>query len=285
MTAHSSPLVSQNVRNAGVVLFCVLLVLGWAWVDLKMGTEVALSVFYLIPIVLCAWFVHESAGIAVSLLSGVLAAYDTEVLSGLIYRSPWVGIWASASRLIFFLFTVWLVGRLRRNMESIRQMAMTDSLTGVYNARAFFDFLQKEMERSRRYQRPISLMYLDLDNFKAINDTLGHQAGNSALENLAGALKASLRSTDIVARLGGDEFAVLLPETAQEAARAITGRAEENIVREMAVHHWPLTFSAGVATCRQNFCTADELIRTADDLMYQMKRSGKNGILFQPTGG
>jgi diguanylate cyclase (GGDEF)-like protein len=251
---------------------------------MQMGTEVALSVFYLIPIVLCAWFVNESAGLTISLLSGGLAAYDTEVLSGLIYRNLWVGIWASVSRLIFFLLTVWLVGRLRRNMESIRQLAMTDSLTGVYNARAFFDFMQKEIERSRRYKRPISLMYLDLDNFKTINDTLGHQAGNSALESVAGALKASVRMTDIVARLGGDEFAILLPETAAEDARAITTRAEENMVREMKANHWPLTYSAGVSTCDKDICTAEELIRVADDLMYQVKRSGKNGILFQVPG-
>jgi diguanylate cyclase (GGDEF)-like protein len=281
MNIHSSPLVSRRIRSTVVLLLCLLLTLGWGWVDLQMGTEVALSVFYLVPIVLCAWYVHESAGVAVSLLSGALAAYDSEVLTGLIYRNLWVGIWASTSRLIFFLVTVWLVGRLRRSLESIRQLAMTDSLTGVYNARAFFDFLQKEMERSRRYKRPISLMYMDLDNFKTINDSHGHQAGNTALEGVARALKDSVRLTDIVARLGGDEFAVLLPETEAEAARAITARAEENVRAEMTSHRWPLTFSAGVATCREDFCTADELIQKADDLMYQKKRSGKNGILFQ----
>ncbi len=281
MNAHSSPFVSRTVRNTVLLLVCIFFILVWAWIDMQMGTEVALSVFYLIPIVLCAWFINEGAGAAVSLLSGALAAYDTELLSGLIYRNLWVGIWAGTSRLIFFLFTAWLVGRLRRSMESIRQLAMTDSLTGVYNARAFFDFLQKEMERSRRYKRPISLMYVDLDNFKTINDSLGHQAGNSVLESVAGALKASVRLTDIVARLGGDEFAVLLPETEDEAARAITARAEENVLREMTAHRWPVTFSAGVSTCRKDSCTADELIRVADDLMYQQKRSGKNGILFQ----
>jgi diguanylate cyclase (GGDEF)-like protein len=284
MNIHSSPHASRRIRNAVLLLLSSFLVLGWAWVDFEMGTEVALSVFYLVPIVLCAWFVHESAGAAMSLLSGAIAAYDTEVLSGLIYRNVWVGIWASVSRLIFFLVAVWLVGRLRRNLGSIRQMAMTDSLTGAYNARAFIDFLQKEMERSRRYKRPISLMYLDLDNFKTINDTFGHQIGNSVLENVAATLKASVRLTDMVARLGGDEFAVLLPETAEEAARAIAARAEENMIREMKAHRWPLTFSAGVAVCREDYCTADELIRVADDLMYQVKRSGKNGILFQTPG-
>jgi diguanylate cyclase (GGDEF)-like protein len=281
MSIGSSPHPSQNVQKGLLFLLSILLVLGLGWIDVQMGTEVALTVFYLIPIVVSTWFVNENAGVAVSLAGGVLAAYDSEVLSGLIYRDFMIGAWATLSRLVFFLGTVWLVGELHRSMESIRKMAMTDSLTGVYNARAFFDFLQKEVERSHRYKHPISLMYLDLDNFKMINDTLGHRIGNSALEIVAGTLKNSVRSTDIVARLGGDEFAVLLPETEQEAARAIAERAQENMVKGMKVNHWPLTFSVGLSTCREELCTADELIQVADDLMYQVKRSGKNGILYQ----
>jgi diguanylate cyclase (GGDEF)-like protein len=280
MNTRPSPSASRRVRTLLLLILSFLLVLFWAWVDFRMGTEVAMSAFYLIPIVLAAWFVHESAGIAVSILGAGLATYNTEVLSGLIYRNFWIGVWAALSRLFFFLVTVWLTGRLRRNMESIRRMAMTDSLTGVYNARAFFDFLQKEVERSRRYQRPLSLMYLDLDNFKSINDTLGHQAGNSVLGGVAGTLKASVRLTDIVARLGGDEFVVLLPETGSDSARTIVERARENVVRDMSTRGWPLTFSAGVTTCWKDFCSADEMIRTADDLMYRVKRSGKNGILY-----
>jgi diguanylate cyclase (GGDEF)-like protein len=284
MNIPSSPYASWRMRTALFAVLCLLMVILMGWIDIILSPDVALYVFYLVPIVISAWFVSEGAGAAISLLSGGLAAYDSEVLSGLINRNFWIGIWAIVSRLIFFLFTVWLVGRLRRSMESIRQMAMTDSLTGVYNVRAFLDFTEREMERSRRYRRPISLIYLDLDNFKGINDTFGHQAGNTALGIVAGVLKASVRLTDIVARLGGDEFAVLLPETAEEAACAIAERAREGMVREMNTKGWPLTFSVGVATCRKELCTVDELIQIADDLMYRVKRSGKNGILFQIPG-
>jgi hypothetical protein len=171
MNSRSSPDVPRRLQTALLLVFCFCAVLFLGWVDIQSGPEVALYVFYLVPIVAATWFVNEGAGAALSLLSGGLAAYDTEVLSGLIGRSPLTGIRAVISRLIFFLFAVWLVGRLRRSMKSIRTMAMTDSLTDVYNARAFFDFLEKEMARSRRYKRPTSLMYLDLDNFKTINDT------------------------------------------------------------------------------------------------------------------
>jgi diguanylate cyclase (GGDEF)-like protein len=278
MNIRSSPRASPRLRNTLLVISCLLTAVLLGWIDINLSPEVALSVFYLVPIVAATWFVHESAGVAVSFLCGGLAAYDTELLSGLLNHNFWIGLWASASRLIFFLIAVWLVGRLRRNMGSIRQLAMTDSLTGVYNARAFFDFLEKEMARSRRYGRPTSLMYLDLDNFKSINDTFGHQVGNTALEVAAGTLKNSVRAADIVARLGGDEFAVLLPETDEEDARTIAERARENLVRETGLKHWPLTFSVGLSTCRDEFCTVDELIQVADDLMYQVKRSGKNGI-------
>ncbi len=284
MDSRSSPEVPRRLRTAILLVLCFGAVLFLGWVDIRSGPEVALYIFYLIPIVIASWLVSEYAGAGLSILSGGLAAYDTEVLSGLIGRSPWIGIWASLSRLIFFLFAVWLVGRLRRSMESIRRMAMTDSLTEVYNARAFFDFLEKEMARSRRYKRPTSLMYLDLDNFKTINDTFGHQIGNSALEIVAATLKNSVRLTDIVARLGGDEFAVLLPETAEDDARAIAQRARENMAREMTARRWSLTFSVGLSTCRDELCTADELLRNADDLMYQVKRSGKNGILNRVMG-
>ncbi len=249
-----------------------------------MESEVVLPVFYLIPIAMAAWYVHEGAGVALSLVCAAFAAYDAEIQSGVLSGNAWIGIWAIASRLVFFLFTVWLIGRLRRTMESIRQMAMTDSLTEVYNARTFFDLLQREMARNRRYRRPLSLIYMDVDNFKSINDSLGHQTGNSVLTTVAMVLKESVRRMDIVARLGGDEFSVLLPETDEAAARKTVERVQENLLREAGAQGWKVTVSVGTVTYYRMDCTADDIIRKADDLMYQVKRGGKNGALYAVIG-
>ena len=206
MSEPSSPLRPRWVRNAFFLLLSLLLDCLWGWIDYRTGSEVVLPVFYLIPIAISVWYVHEAAGIAVSLLCAAFAAYGEEIQTGILSGNALVGVWAIASQLAFFLFTVWLLGRVRRTMESIRQMAMTDSLTEVYNVRTFFDLLQKEMARSRRYRRHLSLVYLDVDNFKSINDTLGHQTGNSALETVAAVLRESVRRMDIVARLGATNF-------------------------------------------------------------------------------
>jgi diguanylate cyclase (GGDEF)-like protein len=280
MTYQSSPPRLRRFQSAFFLSLSVFLASLWGWIDYQTESEVVLSIFYLIPVAIAAWYVHEGAGIAVSLLCAFFAGYDTEIQSGVFSQNPWVGGWAITSRLVFFLLTVWLVGRLRRTMASIRQMAMTDSLTGVYNARTFFDLLQKEMARSRRYRRPLSLVYLDVDNFKTVNDTLGHQTGNIVLSTVAAALRESVRRMDIVARMGGDEFSMLLPETGEDAARKMVERAQENLLREAGKKGWPVTVSIGVATFHCVDCTADDIIRKADDLMYQVKRSGKNGILY-----
>jgi diguanylate cyclase (GGDEF)-like protein len=237
-------------------------------------------VFYLIPVALAAWYVNEAAGVAVAILCAGFAAYGTEIQPGLLAHSPWIGLWGIASRLFFFLFAVWLVGRQRRTMDTIRTLATTDSQTGVYNARTFFDMLQKEIARSRRYGRPLSLIYLDIDNFKTVNDSYGHQTGNSVLWATAAGLLQSVRRTDIVARLGGDEFSILLPETDEAAARTTVARVRENLGRETAQKGCGVTVSIGAVTYNVLDCTADDIIRTADDLMYLVKRGGKDGARF-----
>lgn len=276
-----SPSPARNAfREASILVFCLALTLVLGWLDFIASTEVVLSVFYLIPIVIAVWFVGERAALAVSLLAGGLAAYDTEVLSGVLERNAWIAVWAIVSRLVFFLFAAWLVGRQRRSMESIRRMALTDSLTGAYNARAFFELLHKEMERSRRFHHPLSLMYLDVDDFKTINDTLGHQTGNSVLGSIAASLQESVRRMDVVARLGGDEFSVLMPETGDAAVRSTVERVQETLSRKLGTKGWPVTISIGAVTYQRMDCTADDIIRKADDLMYQVKRTGKNGVRY-----
>jgi diguanylate cyclase (GGDEF)-like protein len=280
MNAHSSPVRSRWIRNVLFLLLSLSLTLLWGWIDYQTHSEVVLSVFYLIPIVIAAWYVHDSAGIGISMLCAAVAGYDSEIQSGVFSRTAWIGLWAMASRLAFFVFAAVLIGRLRRTMESIRHMAMTDSLTGTYNPRTFFDLLQKEMVRARRYKRPLSLLYLDLDNFKSVNDSFGHQTGNTVLETVAGVLIDSVRGTDLVARMGGDEFSVLLPETGEDAVRTTVARVQTILLQKARKERWPLTVSIGAVTYHCLNCTTDDVIRRADDLMYQVKREGKNGVRY-----
>jgi diguanylate cyclase (GGDEF)-like protein len=280
MNIPSSVPLRPRFRTALFLLLSLSLTCLWEWIDYRTESEIVLSVFYLIPIGIAAWYIGEGAGIAVSLLSAAFAGYDTEIQSGLFSRSAWIGVWGIASRMVFFLLTAWLLGRLRRTMESIRRMAMADSLTNVYNARAFIEFLRREIDRSRRYKHPLSLIYLDLDNFKDVNDTYGHQTGNLVLTTVAAVLRQSVRRMDIVARLGGDEFSVLLTESDEKAAHATVERIRKKLIREAEKEHRTITVSIGAVTYHCLDCTPDDVIRKADDLMYQVKRSGKNGALF-----
>jgi len=168
--------------------------------------------------------------------------------------------------------------RLRRS----EALSVTDDLTQLYNSRYLNQVLRREAKRASRSGRPLSLLFLDLDGFKGINDSHGHQAGSRALVEAAAVIRRCARETDIVARFGGDEFAIVLPDTGSEGAAAVGDR-----VRERISAHWflegnglrlRLTASVGVATLPDVAASAEELVRAADMAMYQVKDSGKNGV-------
>ena len=145
-------------------------------------------------------------------------------------------------------------------------------------SRAFAEFSQREMDLSRRHKRPFTLAYIDLDNFKMINDRFGHNLGDKLLHLAVETIKGSLRTTDVVARLGGDEFAMLLPETPQEVAHVVVTNLRKGLLEEMRQKQWPITFSIGVLTCQVVPPTVDALVYRVDELMYLVKREGKDGI-------
>ena len=138
--------------------------------------------------------------------------------------------------------------------------------------------VQKEIGRLQRYKRQFTVAYVDLDNFKTVNDQFGHSKGDELLRIVANTARNQLRDTDVVARLGGDEFALLLPETGQEDARVVIAKIQRSFLSEMRNNGWPVTLSIGVLTCIEMPGTADELIKMADKLMYSVKNNGKNAI-------
>ena len=241
------------------------------------GYEIEFSLFYVIPVSFVTWFTNRSLGVIASLVSAVVWL-GTDAASGHSYPQLFAPLWNTFIRLSFFVIIALLLSALRRAMEHEAQSARTDSLTGAVYSRAFYELLRREIDRLERYGRFFTLVYIDLDNFKAVNDQFGHVAGDQALWSVADFIRGHIRRTDIAARLGGDEFAVLLPETHQEVARVAVSSLRLGLLEEMRQKQWPVTFSIGVLTCQAAAPAVDALARMADELMYAVKREGKNGV-------
>lgn len=160
-------------------------------------------------------------------------------------------------------------------LNAIAEHAATDELTGLYNRRAFERALAREVERSRRYGVCASLLLLDLDGFKSLNDTHGHPAGDRVLRYVAAMMCRHLRATDVPCRLGGDEFAVILCDTPQAEALAVAERIRADVERAFA--RAAVTVSAGVASVPTHAATAEKLLASADGALYAAKRGGRNG--------
>ena len=169
-----------------------------------------------------------------------------------------------------------------RQLYSCVRSSVTDDLTQLYNSRYLDQALHRETKRATRSGRPLSLLFVDLDGFKSINDAHGHLHGSRALVEAAAVIRKSARETDLVARFGGDEFALVLPETGVEGAQAVGDRIRERL----AAHEFlsseglsiRLSASVGLATLPDVSMTAEGLLQAADRAMYWVKDHGKNGI-------
>jgi len=167
-------------------------------------------------------------------------------------------------------------------LKRAEELSVTDDLTQLYNSRYLNLVLRRETKRASRSGRPLSLLFIDLDGFKAVNDTHGHLYGSRALVEASGLIRSSARETDVVSRFGGDEFAIVLPDTGGEGAYAVGERVRDRVAGYSFLAddglNLHLTASVGVATLPDVAASADELVAAADKAMYQVKDSGKNGI-------
>jgi diguanylate cyclase (GGDEF)-like protein len=264
-------------------LFWVLTGIGLAFslgiVDFLTGYEFAFSLFYLVPISLVGW----NAGQRPALLTAAVSAvtwFLADIASGNIYTNPIIPLWNTIIRLGFFLIVVALLSTLKNAFQVQQDLARLDYNSGAVNARYFYELTQLEISRAQRYRFPLTLAYIDLDNFKFINDSLGHSVGDQVLLRVTQIVREQTRSSDIFARLGGDEFALLLPEINQTEVKIALSRVFSNLLAGMQDNGWPVTFSIGVATFLTPPPSVDEMVKTADQAMYSIKAGTKNGISF-----
>lgn len=262
-----------------ILLISLELIILLGMLDYATGYEISFSLFYLIPVSLAAWFVGRRPGLLISTASALIW-YATNTLAGESYSNNLIPFWNSATRLGFFLAVTVLLSRLRQAMDQERELSHTDYLTGAMNSRAFYNLAEYEIKKSERFHRPLTIVYIDLDNFKQINDRYGHSTGDIVLKTVVQKIKNNVRATDILARLGGDEFALLLPETNQENAHNIVTRLQGILTEEMLRCQWRITFSMGVLTCTDPPAGLNEILHQVDELMYSAKNNGKNAICF-----
>ncbi len=256
-----------------VMLTAVLLALP-ALLDLLFVDEAA-RVLFVVPVVLAACFFGLTGGFvagmaAVSISAGVdwLQATRPSPVGAVIALFSWS-------------FLAWATLSLRQSLRRSAALASRDVLTQLANASAFRSLLGREIRRSERHAHPFVLGYLDLDDFKTINDAWGHAAGDAVLRAVGGALRSSIRMTDFAARLGGDEFAVLLPETGASGASRFFERLVQAIVHEVEVGQgFRVAMSVGVVAFELSPHDADEALSIADRCMYAAKERGGETLVF-----
>lgn len=253
------------------------------FIDYIIGPEPSFSIFYLIPVSLVTWFMVRWVGILTSVVSAITWVI-ADLASGHTYSHPVIPYWNMTVRFGFFVIVTLTLSELKNVLASEKKLGRMDSLTGIANTRYFNEFTSIEINRAHRYKRPTTLAYIDLDNFKAVNDRFGHSTGDALLQSVANIIQKNIRITDLVARLGGDEFAILFTEIGSKQVQVIIDRIQKNLLDIMERNGWPVTFSIGVATFLSPPSTVDEMVGIADNLMYSVKSSGKNKVKYEVFG-
>jgi diguanylate cyclase (GGDEF)-like protein len=256
---------------------CAIVFVGIATLDYLTPPQLNLTFLYVFVILLACWNIGLGWGLAYVAMSFAMQIVAYEQIDnpgiGPVYFYVILG-----NRLFTFLLTVALTVPLRKLYEREQKTARIDFLTGVPNRKAFYDLLAVELARNQRTEAPFAVAYLDLDNFKHVNDEFGHEEGDALLRVAADTIKSELRSTDTLARLGGDEFGILLPDADAQTSATSIDRVKQALDAAMLKREWKVTASIGLGAFDRPAMTADGLMSACDSLMYSIKRSGKSGV-------
>ena len=250
-----------------------------AWADHLSGQDLQLEFFYLLPLAAVSWLCGRREGLVAAGLATMLWTL-VDVTGRPVRSQPGLIVWNAAVELLFFSGLALLVSFMARQADNLRSLAREDALTGVANRRAFFGALTNAVDLAGRREGAWTITYVDLDDFKQINDRLGHNTGDDVLRTVAGTLKAATRRVDVVARLGGDEFGVLMPDTDQAQAETAVRKLQALLDAAMAEAGWPITFSIGATTFLAAPASPDAALAVADARMYEVKHDRKAAVRF-----
>ncbi|AFY46648.1 diguanylate cyclase (GGDEF) domain-containing protein [Nostoc sp. PCC 7524] len=265
----------ENKPKSFSIILSIFLVCIIGLIDCYISPDISISFIYLVPIGIATWFADKYIGLLISVFSDVIIiiANQTQEQQNL---HPFIHYWNGLVTLAFFLFANYLLAELKSTLKHLETLAQTDNLTGLTNRRFFLEIVNSEIEKSCRHEEPLTLAYVDIDDFKKINDKFGHGFGDRLLQSLANSAKSTLRKIDVIARMGGDEFAILLPRTDYDAAEVVLHRVQKVLSTSMREQGLSVTVSIGAITFSHPPQSVGKIIDKADSLMYTAKKKGKN---------
>lgn len=281
--SHLTETTGSSTGSLQVWTAATLGVVGIGFIDYISGTEVRVFPLYYLPVGIVAWYRGRLATMAIGALGGV-AWLAANYLAGMQFGHVSVWIVNTTVQALSFAIVGLLISTLRGALLRERELSRTDPLTSLLNRRAFSEEAWRLLARCRRKKCPMTVAYVDLDDFKNVNDQHGHQAGDDLLRRVGRRLQAVVRPSDAVARLGGDEFAILLSEVSPDAAVAVVNRLRRQLVDELASEGLQVTASIGGATFLVVPEDIESMIQRADACLYAAKKMGKNRVHLEVVG-
>jgi len=273
----------ERLSRSFLLGWSLVLVLCLGVVDYLTGPDLPLTLLYLLPVGLVAWCAGRDFGVFTAVGSAVVSLLaDLLVDAGASH--PLLHCWNALTHAAVLAGVAILLSVLRGAREREEQLTGKDLLTGVDNRVAFLEHAGREIDLARRYGHPLTIICVDVDDFRGVNDRLGRHAGDVLLRRTAETIRGHVRESDTVARLGADEFAVLLPKAGYGPAKATAHRLRENLLRAMRTTGHAVTFSLAAVTFASPPLSVDEMLGQADDLMGSAKNSGKDTVMHAVWG-
>jgi len=265
-------------------LFALLLVVIVFIIDHLLGRQIRTSILLMLPVVIASWYGSARTGIFLCFIISVIwiIYYMSFINADSFETNNW---WNFVIVIISCLIVSITVGNFKKAYLFEENAADTDKLTGLSNLRGFYEKLTEESHRARRYKHKLSVVYIDIDNFKKINDSLGHDTGDQLLKEVATILLSNFRDTDTVGRIGGDEFVCLLPETESSSTKNIVLKVISTLSDSMKSNGWDVSFSIGVVSFEQIPNTIKQTLKIADELMYTIKNGTKDDVAYIAWSG